>query len=95
MSTREIAIVLTDELNRIPDVSIAMCCEKDVVDTIDAALTKAIADERAAVWREVLAIADSHLDEPGFGYLLRDKLKNAAASRRVDTADTQAEQEQR
>lgn len=48
---------------------------------IDAALTKAIADEREAVWRKVLTIANEHLDSRGhFGYGLRDKLKTAATS---------------
>jgi hypothetical protein len=60
---------------------------------LTATVTKAIADERAAVWREVLGIAEAHLDEPGFGYLLRDKLRSAAI-RRDDTADTQTEVEQ-
>jgi hypothetical protein len=37
-TTREVAIQLMEELSRIPDVSIAMCCEKEVVDILDKAL---------------------------------------------------------
>lgn len=31
------------------------------------------------IWGAVLKIAESHLNEPGFGYLLRDKLLRAAS----------------
>jgi hypothetical protein len=88
MSTREIAqtIILTGGTHAHGSI---MCFERNALaDAIDAALTKAIADEREAVWSEVLTIAKTHLDEPGFGYLLRDKLSRAAAARRDDTADT-------
>lgn len=50
------------------------------VDLHEAALTTARKEARAETWREVLQIADNHLNTPGFGYLLRTKLLEAAAA---------------
>jgi len=52
--------------------------QQALTDAIDRALQ--IREERTVrnVWLEVLKIAESHLEGPGFGFLLRDKLRAAA-----------------
>jgi hypothetical protein len=58
---------------------VSWCAQK--IDNTDIEYVRAdlLTTARQAVWDEVLLIANEHLDSPGFGYLLRNKLTEAAA----------------
>lgn len=89
MSTREIAMAIVDTFDWKNDVEgLVICDPTTLAERIDAALAKAIADER----ERCAGIAEEYAS---FGNSYKRVRKEIAANiRRVDTADTEGENDE-